>query len=396
MNNNPNDDYEVDSNIKKQVIRYDSKGKAAYGIRFMYEPDHGKLIYSRGRIFLIFGHYNYILTRGGHQGDSVVTFNDGLQDIDFGNTFGTSHSLISSVIFDEYYFYTASLTDNNDTEGINIYSTSKRDFKVGYNSYDPINKRYNHRNFTNINVLTEYIEGNRFGLAYGRLGGILYFEKYELYCLIYAKTPKDKNEKHKIYMTTWKIENDQAVNNKTIEIKELESGYIMQVKAGKYGDDKVLIIYVENNYSGFNGYGSIYKGTVPKLYIINVSTSEEIKDDVTIDKLLMNTNEDLRTFYDGVLIWATANKNGKLAINKIGTPSLNENNDDIDFILIKDDLIKEKKEEESKSFSAGKIFGILFGIILGILLLIFVLYILRRYFKSKKINNEINSLRLMA
>ena len=140
-------------------------------------------------------------------------------------------------------------------------------------------------------------------------------------------------------MTTWKIENDKAVNNKTNVIKVLESGYILQVRAGKYGDDKVFIIYAKDTNPGFNRYGSIYQGTIPKLYIINVSTNQKIKDDVTIDKLLMNTNEDLRTFYDGVLIWATANKNGKLVINKIGTPLLNENNDDIDYILTKDDLI---------------------------------------------------------
>ena len=111
----------------------------------------------------------------------------------------------------------------------------------------------------------------------------------------------------------------------------------------------------------------------------------------------MNTNEDLRTFYDGVLIWATANKNGKLVINKIGTPLLNENNDDIDYILTKDDLIKEEKE--SKSFNVGKTVGIIFGIILGILLLIILIYMLRRYFKSRKIFSEISSLnnaKLMA
>ena len=110
-------------------------------MRFMYSPDHGKLIYSRGRIFLIFSHYNFFLDSGGHQGDSVVTFNDGLQDMDFGCGFGTSHSLISSVAFDQYNFYTASLTDSNKTDGINIISTSKRDFQVTYNTYDPINKK---------------------------------------------------------------------------------------------------------------------------------------------------------------------------------------------------------------------------------------------------------------
>ena len=32
----------------------------------------------------------------------------------------------------------------------------------------------------------------------------------------------------------------------------------------------------------------------------------------------MNTNEDLRTFKNGVLIWATADSNNNLVVNKIG------------------------------------------------------------------------------
>ena len=38
----------------------------------------------------------------------------------------------------------------------------------------------------------------------------------------------------------------------------------------------------------------------------------------------MNANEDLRTFDDGVLFWATSNSEGKLVIDKIGTPILDE------------------------------------------------------------------------
>ena len=79
------------------------------------------------------------------------------------------------------------------------------------------------------------------------------------------------------------------VNNKTTEIKEFQSGYIRQVRAGKFGDDKVFIMYyVHPTYSRFNAYGSIDEGTIPKVYIINISTLLKLKDDVTIGKILMN------------------------------------------------------------------------------------------------------------
>ena len=71
-----------------------------------------------------------------------------------------------------------------------------------------------------------------------------------------------------------------------------------------------------------------------------------------IFKRLMNTNEDLRTFSDGTLIWATANSDGKLVINKIGTPILDDSYDDIDYIITKNDLVDETinvLEDETKT-----------------------------------------------
>ena len=61
MNNKASEDKTVDSNLQKQIIKYDSTSTPVFGMRFMYRPDNGKLIYSRGRIFLIFADYNHFL-----------------------------------------------------------------------------------------------------------------------------------------------------------------------------------------------------------------------------------------------------------------------------------------------------------------------------------------------
>ena len=75
MNNKETDDPKVDSNMKKQLIRYDSSGKPDFGMRYMYGTDGGRLVYTKGRIFLIFAHRNYF-DDGYHQGDTSATFND--------------------------------------------------------------------------------------------------------------------------------------------------------------------------------------------------------------------------------------------------------------------------------------------------------------------------------
>ena len=319
MNNSKDDDETIDSNIKKQVIKYGSDSKPVFGMRFMYNPDSGKLIYSGERIFLIFSHYNYFLDSGGHTGDTVVTFDNTLGDMDFGETWGASHSLIQSVTADENYFWTAALSDAYPM-GIKVVYTSKTQFS---SSNDPVNKKKNQRIYTENDNLAGSIKGYMNGSADGKLGGLLYFEKYKIYCLVYAKTPVESNDsnngKNIIYMTTWQFENNKITNNKTTEVKVFSSGNVMQVRAGKFGDDQVFIMYSETTGTGGQGYGNIPKGTTPKFYLIDITKSKKLKQDVSLSKLIMNTNEDLRTFDDGVLIWATSNKEGILSVIKIGT-----------------------------------------------------------------------------
>ena len=118
----------------------------------------------------------------------------------------------------------------------------------------------------------------------------------------------------------------------------------------------------------------------------------------------MNTNEDLRTFEDGVLIWATSNKQGKLTINKIGTPRLNENNDDIEYELTNEDLIDylsnheeitdnnlneaNVEEEESGDLSGGAVAGIVIGSIGGAGGIGVGVYFLLKFFKNRNLAQE--------
>ena len=377
MNNNANDDkYQVSN---KQIIKYDDKGKPVFGMNFMYSPDNGKLVYSRGRIFLIFCHYNHFIDGSGdHTGDTVVTFNNILTDMDFGETWGSSHSLVQSATFDDNYFWSAALGDAYP-EGIKVEYTSKRELST---EYDVIAKKYNSRVHSENNNLAGSIKGYHNGKADGRLGGILYFSELELYCLVYAKTPDEKSGKNVIYMTTWKFIDNQITNIQTHVIKTLQSNYVAQVRAGRYGKDKVFIIYSEERSGSY--YGSISKGTIPKLYIIKLPNIKKIVDDKVYDKLLMNTNEDLRTFEDGVLIWATSNTEGKLTINKIGKTQFGEEYEE----LIEDDVDEEVEEESNGDLSGGAVAGIVIGSIGGAGGIGVGVFFLLRFLKNRNITPE--------
>ena len=57
--------------------------------------------------------------------------------MDFGITWGASHSLIQSATADENYFLTAALSDGYP-QGIKITYTSKTEFS---SSFDPVNNK---------------------------------------------------------------------------------------------------------------------------------------------------------------------------------------------------------------------------------------------------------------
>ena len=140
------------------------------------------------------------------------------------------------------------------------------------------------------------------GTADGKLGGLIYFQNKKIYCLVYAKTPDisedSNNGKNIIYMTTWKYENNIIANVKTIIVKTFITGKnVMQVRAGKFGNDKVFILYANATSEGGNGYGNIPKGTIPYFSIIDVVKLKKLKTDGKLNRLLMPTNEDLKTLF---------------------------------------------------------------------------------------------------
>ena len=385
MNNNEKDDKLKDSNLKKQIIKYGSDKKPVFGMRFMYRPDNGKLLYSSGIIFLIFCHYNEFLDDGGHTGDTVVTFNDLLRDMNFGITWGASHSLIQSATNYDDYFISAALSDAYPL-GIKVEYTSKKEFT---RTYDPVNQKYNSRVTGANNTLAGKITGNQRGNADGRLGGILYYEKLGIFCLVYAKIPDPEGEnegKNVIYATTFTFKDNKFNIEQTKAIKIFENSSVAQVRAGKLGDDLLVIKYVEK---------SLSRGTLPNVYVLQLPKFVYKVSDKQYSQLLMNTNEDLRTFGDGVLIWATSNANGKLVINKIGTPRLNDTYDDINYIITKKDVQKYDKQFSIKKgkndgLSGGAKFGIALLVIIGIILLAGGLFILWKYIKFKQSGRDFN------
>ena len=104
---------------------------------------------------------------------------------------------------------------------------------------------------------------------------------------------ENKNGKAVIYITTWKFTDKKIVDITTKEIKVFETGNIMQVRAGKYGNDKVIITYLGTNRAGHNYYGNIPAGSAPNIFVVELPDLALAIDDGKMNDLLLNTDEDL-------------------------------------------------------------------------------------------------------
>ena len=166
----------------------------------------------------------------------------------------------------------------------------------------------------------------------------------------------------------------------------------MQLRAGKLGDDKLFIIYAPTTTSGSHWYGNVPRGTVPRVFVIELPNFNIKEDDKQIEGLLMNTNEEIKTFQDGVLIWATSNSNGNLTINKVGIQRLDKSYEDINYILSQNDLkdIDCENCKNKNSLSGGAIFAIVLFTIIGCIILIIGVFLLYKYINYKKTGKEFN------
>ena len=415
MNNNQENKLS-DATSETQLIFGESNGNIIYGMRFMYQPDGAKLFYGRGRIFLLFSHYNYFIDQGGHTGDTSITFNDKLNDVDLAINWGSSHSLTQCVTADSRYFWTVSLGDAYP-QGLYFSYVSKKNFS---STLDGINKKYRRKYTSNSNIVST-IKGVPTGRSNGKLGGIMYFKKYDMYAVVFSDTNDDTSNRHGLYYVTWKLNDDSISENVTHTIVALDTSIdVNQVRAGRYGEDYIVVLFSKNSSTASTYPGNLVKGSQPTIYIINISSNTIIERDVTKTGVYMPSNEDMRTFDDGVLIWSGVGENGQIYIHKMGNHRLSSSNVDIDIDL--DDLVlreeitdndegenEENNENErdndadgKKKLSKGAIAGIVIGCIIGIGLIGFgVIYFLHKkniinwFNKSKNDipNDNINSSR---
>jgi hypothetical protein len=337
-----NDSSNKEGGTPKQITRHDSKGNIEKGMEFMYDPTNAQLLYSGGYIYLHFSYSNHFNSSTDLNGDSLVIFDDTLSNTYFGPIFNINQSLIHGMSEDDQYIYLAVLSDTN--KGINASRVSKTE--LNSSEFDSVAGKNNKRKYFNLPVLVgDKIENNGIGTSLGKFGGIVYLPSLSKFATIYS----NHNSTDNTYYITISLFNiiEQVVSGTTnlqvavnmYYIRTFEAGAdVYQVRAGKLGED-IIILYSLSAESVDKNYGDLPKGAATS-YI--VASWDSVNNNFTAAKYngtslgfgRIPTNEALKNFKDGRLIWASIDSNGNLIINRLGTltdydDTLNDDDDEV-------------------------------------------------------------------
>jgi uncharacterized protein YxeA len=333
-----NDSTNKNGGTPNQITRYNSVNKIESGMEYMYEPTNAQLLYSGGYIYLHFSYFNYFNETTDLNGDSLVIFDDTLSNTYFGPIFNVNQSLIHSMCEDKDYVYLAVLSDVN--KGINASRVSKTE--IDTSDYDSVAGMNNKRKFFNVpQIIGDTIENEGNGTSLGKFGGLFYFSLLSRFGTVYSNF-NSTGENYHITIALFNII-EQKEDNKvsynidinTYHIRTFESDAdIYQVRVGKIGDD-LIILYSITGEKVDKNYGDLPKGS-PTSYMIvswdsaNNNFTATKYNGTSLGKGRIPTNEALKNFKDGRLIWASVDENNYLIINRLGTlADYNDNlNDD--------------------------------------------------------------------
>ena len=303
--------------ITEQITFYSSAEVPLFGMEAMHEPDNGKLAYGKGRLSLIFAHYNNFgaetAHRKDHTGDTLFTFDDNGEDVKYAWAWLTSHSLLQDQIYDGKYFVTASLGDAYPM-GIKVCFI---DGQTTTSTVDPYwEKRVKHNSWCNEIIK---FPGTMSGNSYGRMGGIIYLGD-DIYAIIYSIKPTYSERTDIIGMLKFKFSKGVFEDIQKYTLLTGVASSLVNIRAVKYGN-KILITYTLNSKSFGTTVPREYNYLSDNMYYLLVRMDGTIANGpIKAKENQMNLSDTLRPMKDGSLLWTYVDSSDNLKIVKVKAP----------------------------------------------------------------------------
>ena len=314
---------------KDQIDFFDENSKRLFGMEAMYKPHNGQLVEGRGRIFLIFTHYNnFNAGKGsldGHSGDCMISFDYSGKGWMMGSSWATSHSLVQRALYDGRQFYTSSL---GDAFPLQIQFVSS-DAKYANLKVDGVSGLKNRFDFVKKdNIIDGLIPGAN-GNSCGRLGGLSMFNAvgFKLFAQVYSRKActvasynvEKTNDKNEIGLVTF----DRSLN-KLAQYKIGEGGDVNSVFSAKYGSN-IVVLYSRSPPSKttlvYNP--AIIQYDKDKTFMMLVGTDGNVKTaEFQLDENFIS-NDGMVVLSDGNVAWTVVDDQGSLISFRLKTPDKN-------------------------------------------------------------------------
>eukprot|EP01125_Pyxidicula_operculata_P001269 TRINITY_DN11174_c0_g1_i1.p1 TRINITY_DN11174_c0_g1~~TRINITY_DN11174_c0_g1_i1.p1 ORF type:complete len:752 (-),score=172.94 TRINITY_DN11174_c0_g1_i1:35-2290(-) len=306
-----------------------STKKPMFGTNAMWKPNNGRLLYTNNRIMAIFAHYNNfgnITVRNDHTGDTLITLDEstgGSMRVSF--SWGSSHSLLQSVVFDGNKFVGSSL---GDAYPQNLYTYAVEEF-------NPVQTGFNIKYTSNSELVSGLIPGD-VGYTCGRLGGV-HHTYNDRFLVIYSRAAVSIGSGSNNVEEFALIVFDSKFK---IWKKKVIAGFgdVNVIHSAKYGPD-ILIAYTRTTRKG--GYGT-NAGKFPAadtnvqdtMYITQIDVNGNILiPPFAVSNYSMNASDDWKTLHTltggtngGAVLWTFVDHNtNRLNIKRIKRGEPNNN-----------------------------------------------------------------------
>lgn len=313
-----------------QIVFYaDAAGKPVFGMEAMYNPNNGKITVARDRIAILFAHYNnFDGLNNVHTGDTLITFDMKGVDEKLSFSWGASHSLAQSFIYDGQYLYGASLSD---AYPLNIRFISS-EFSESSSTPDPKTLLYNRlNNKAKSDLLPGIIPGNGAGLSSGRIGHLTCLEDLDKFILSYsrrkatttfmgASKSSDVDEMGLVFFDKDFTNLNQVVLGK--------GTFINQIQSAKYGKN-IFIAYVTSNRVQNDLLSASISNTDTMSFVLVDQDGKIVSGPFDYSTAFLAATDDMRILNDGRVAWTFVDENFNLNYYFLSKPEQTLTNFDL-------------------------------------------------------------------
>ncbi len=296
----------------RQLEFWGSDKDLLFGLNAMYKPSGGRLGYAKGRIAAVFAHYNHFGfhpdgKRNDHTGNTFVTFDEEGKDPKLAFSWGLSHCLRDSLIYDGMQFLSTGLGDAYP-HGIRTYKCQPN---LTTDEADPKLKVKNRLQNSSAEVVKDLF-GDGGGRSSGRTGGLTF--SGESYFLAYSSKKVtydchgEKNTTKTDEFALLRLDSNLAVVQKQV----FGPGQRIQaINTVRYGCN-ILIMYKESKTEGKDAFYLCPKED--PTYAMLVSTEGKVLAGPTEMPTKFATADDCRALNDGTVVWGCQGDAGQLLL----------------------------------------------------------------------------------